>query len=79
MFRQCKSNRKRLYLRAVALIATLADPIAVSLSLGAISSTGLENETAESLLSMADKALYRAKSMGRNRAEIVFEAVLAGR
>jgi diguanylate cyclase (GGDEF)-like protein len=49
-------------------IATSADPIPVTMSLG-VASLG-EDPTPESLIRRADEALYRAKRTGRNRCEV---------
>lgn len=54
-------------------VVTSAGPIAVSLSLGAVSTDAFSEETAESLLEMADQALYRSKAKGRNQVSIAPE------
>ncbi len=53
-------------------IAHANSPVAphVSLSVGVIHTEGRELESAEAMLQAADRALYRAKAAGRNRAEI---------
>jgi diguanylate cyclase (GGDEF)-like protein len=51
-------------------IVTERDKIAITVSLGVAVSGGQNSLDAESLLQMADEALYRAKQMGRNRVEL---------
>ncbi len=51
-------------------IVTERDKIAITVSLGIAASGGRNTFNAESLLQMADEALYRAKQMGRNRVEV---------
>lgn len=48
--------------------------IPVTISLGVAVSSGEGTRTVNALVQEADSALYRAKEMGRNRVEIVFEA-----
>ena len=49
---------------------TERDKIAITVSLGIAASGGRNTFDAESLLQMADEALYRAKQTGRNRVEL---------
>ena len=65
--------------RAEHLRATIASQpvqapegsLQVTVSVGAVSSSGIRDLGAECFLRAADQALYRAKSSGRNRVEIV--------
>lgn len=63
-------------IRACVAAAPLETPwgkIAVTMSLGAVASEGLAEETAQTLIWKADQALYRAKKAGRNRVETAAE------
>jgi diguanylate cyclase (GGDEF)-like protein len=51
-------------------VVTERDKIAITASLGIAASGGQNSFDAESLLQMADEALYRAKRAGRNRVEL---------
>ncbi|WLQ12649.1 GGDEF domain-containing protein [Hahella aquimaris] len=54
--------------RAVAACAVwnLSDPVSVTISIGGVSGVPRETMTPKQLLELADKALYQAKSYGRN-------------
>jgi len=65
----CVAERIRAAFEAMP-IATERGPISITVSLGVAISTETSSFHAESLLQMADEALYRAKQMGRNRIEL---------
>ncbi len=52
-------------------LPTDAGPLEVSVSVGGVSSQDRLNISAKSLIELSDQALYYAKKMGRNRAEII--------
>ena len=54
---------------------TERDKIAITVSLGIAASGGQNSFDAESLLQMADEALYRAKQTGRNRVELAVPSI----
>jgi diguanylate cyclase (GGDEF)-like protein len=49
-------------------IETLAGPLRVTMSIGAVATANWPGENAKQVLLMVDAALYRAKEEGRNRA-----------
>ena len=51
--------------------------VRVTLSVGGVAYPNQDVESEETLMRLADEALYRAKESGRNRAEIVSETELA--
>jgi diguanylate cyclase (GGDEF)-like protein len=51
-------------------VVTEREKISITVSLGVAVSEGQNSLDAESLLQMADEALYRAKQTGRNRVEL---------
>jgi diguanylate cyclase (GGDEF)-like protein len=55
-------------------IVTERDKIAITVSLGIAASGGRNTFDSESLLQMADEALYRVKQTGRNRVELAVAA-----
>jgi two-component system cell cycle response regulator len=66
--RQCMADRP---------IETNIGPINVTLSIGLASVTGGEPSDAESLIRVADEALYKAKIAGRNRVEMARTSIAA--
>jgi two-component system cell cycle response regulator len=65
----CVAERIREAFESQAIV-TERDKIAITVSLGIAASEGRNSFSAESLLQMADEALYRAKQTGRNRVEL---------
>jgi diguanylate cyclase (GGDEF)-like protein len=56
-----------------APMATNAGEITITVSLGVAVSLGTNSFDAETLLQLADAALYRAKALGRNRVELALD------
>ena len=65
----CVAERIRSAFEAESIVIE-RDKVAITVSLGIAVSGGTSSFDAESLLHMADEALYRAKQMGRNRVEL---------
>jgi diguanylate cyclase (GGDEF)-like protein len=65
----CVAERIRSTFEAEPIV-TGRDKVAITVSLGIAVSGGTSSFDAESLLHMADEALYRAKQLGRNRVEL---------
>jgi GGDEF domain-containing protein len=65
----CVAERIRSAFEAEPIVIE-RDKVAITVSLGIAVSGGTSSFDAESLLHMADEALYRAKQMGRNRVEL---------
>ena len=66
------AERLRTSIQAVAFKPDGVTPHRLTVSIG-LSRTTRPDITSETLLNAADKALYRAKNLGRNRVEVEIE------
>lgn len=70
----CLAERVRLAISGTPVDSPYG-PVLISASLGVSVSSGQDPHTSDQLLQLADAALYRAKSQGRNRVELALPPV----